>query len=89
MWGDDYPHPEGTWPHTREAMAHTFCGIDPKYVAPMLGEVAIDVYHLDRAELQQVADRIGPSVADLSVRGTPPEGETPGLYAFRTAGNFV
>ncbi len=32
MWGDDYPHPEGTWPHTRESMAHTFCDIDPEYV---------------------------------------------------------
>ena len=53
MWGDDYPHPEGTWPHTREAMAHTFSGIDPKFVAPMLGEVAIDVYGLDRAKLQR------------------------------------
>ena len=34
MWGDDYPHPEGTWPHTRESMAHTFCDIDPKHVRP-------------------------------------------------------
>jgi hypothetical protein len=89
MWGDDYPHPEGTWPHTREAMAQTFCGIDPEYVAPILGDVAIDVYHLDRRKLREVADRIGPSVADLSMGCTAPEGETPGLYAFRTAGNFV
>ena len=36
-----------------------------------------------------VTDRIGPSVAELSVGGAPPEGETPGLYAFRTAGTFV
>ena len=89
MWGDDYPHPEGTWPHTRESMAHTFCDIEPKDVAQLLGDVAIDVYHLDRAELQDVADRIGPSVADLSERCGPPEGETPGLYAFRSEGNFT
>jgi len=89
MWGDDYPHPEGTWPHTRESMAHTFYDIDPTYVAQMLGDVAIDVYHLDRAELQEVANRIGPSVADLSERVGPPEGETPGLYAFRSEGNFT
>src|SRR3546814_4109917 len=43
MWGDDYPHPEGTWPHTREAMAATFCGIEQKYVRQYLGDVAIDV----------------------------------------------
>ena len=90
MWGDDYPHPEGTWPHTREAMATTFCDIDPKYVRQYLGDVAIDVYGLDRARLQQVADRIGPTVADLSSACGPPEGETPGLYAFRTGpGIFV
>ena len=35
MWGDDYPHPEGTWPHTRESMAHTFCDIDPEYVTQL------------------------------------------------------
>jgi hypothetical protein len=89
MWGDDYPHPEGTWPHTRASMAHTFCDIDPKYVSQFLGDVAIEVYHLDRAKLQEVADRIGPSVADLAERCGPPEGETPGLYAFRTSGTFV
>jgi predicted TIM-barrel fold metal-dependent hydrolase len=89
MWGDDYPHPEGTWPHTRESMAHTFCDIDPTYAAQFLGDVAIDVYDLDRSKLQEVANRIGPSVADLSQRSGPPEGETPGLYAFRSEGNFT
>ena len=89
MWGDDYPHPEGTWPHTRESMAHTFYDIDPKDAARFLGDVAIDVYDLGRAKLRDVANRIGPSVADLSERRDPPDGETPGLYAFRSEGNFT
>ena len=69
----------------------TFCDIDPKYARQYLGDAAIDVYGLDRAELQQVADRIGPTVADLSPRpARPPEDETAGLYAFRTGpGIFV
>ena len=90
MWGDDYPHAEGTWPHTREAMAFTFCDIDPAYVRQYLGDVAIDVYGFDRAELQRVADRVGPTVEELSNRCGPPEDEFPGLYAFRTGpGIFV
>ncbi len=88
MWGDDYPHPEGTWPHTREALSHTFHDIAPAHAATVLGDVAIDVYGLDRAALQQVANSIGPTVADLSTKVPVPEGETLGLYAFRTVGNF-
>ena len=26
-WGNDFPHPEGTWPHTREFLANVFCDI--------------------------------------------------------------
>jgi hypothetical protein len=72
-------------------MARTFCDIDPKHVAQFLGDVAIDVYNLDRAALQAVADRIGPTVAELAdpARREPPPGETPGLYAFRAEGNFT
>lgn len=90
MWGDDYPHAEGTWPHTRESMATTFAGIDPDNVRQYLGEVAIDVYGLDRAALRQVADRIGPTVDELSTPRLPPDGEVPGMYAFRSGpGIFV
>ena len=24
MWGNDFPHPEGTWPHTREWLSQAF-----------------------------------------------------------------
>ena len=24
MWGNDFPHPEGTWPYTREFLKHRF-----------------------------------------------------------------
>ena len=37
MWGQDYPHIEGTYPYTTEALRHTFAGIDPDEVGPMLG----------------------------------------------------
>ncbi len=37
MWGSDYPHIEGTFPHTSQALRHTFAGVDPDEVARMLG----------------------------------------------------
>jgi predicted TIM-barrel fold metal-dependent hydrolase len=90
MWGDDYPHAEGSWPHTRESMRFTFCDVDPVHAQQLLGDTAIDVYGLDRAALQQVAARIGPTVAELASPYTPPADEALGLYAFRTGpGIFV
>lgn len=84
MWGDDYPHAEGTWPHTREAMRFTFCDIEPKYTRQYLADTAIDVYGLERAKLEKVAADIGPTVAELSIPCSVPEDEAVGLYAFRT-----
>lgn len=66
MWGSDFPHDEGTFPHTREALAHTFAGIDPVDVARMIGGNAAEVYGFDLAHLQRIADRIGPEVAAVS-----------------------
>ncbi|MGO8862200.1 MAG: amidohydrolase, partial [Acidimicrobiales bacterium] len=90
MWGDDYPHVEGTWPHTRQAMQFTFCDIDPKYTRQYLGDTAMEVYGLDRTKLAKVADRIGPTVSAIGTPCTPPTDEAVGLYAFRTGpGIFV
>jgi predicted TIM-barrel fold metal-dependent hydrolase len=60
MWGSDFPHEEGTYPHSREALAHTFAGIDRDEVALMVGGNAAAVYGFDLVALQGVADRIGP-----------------------------
>ena len=60
MWGSDFPHDEGTFPHTREALAHTFAGIDHAEVAAMVGATAAEVYGFDLPSLQVIADRIGP-----------------------------
>jgi hypothetical protein len=90
MWGDDYPHAEGTFPDTREAMRFTFSDIDPKYTQKFLGETAIDLYGLDRDKLSTIADRIGPTVAEVATPYALPEDAVVGLYAFRTGpGIFV
>ena len=28
LWASDYPHPEGTWPHTQETLDRIFTGVD-------------------------------------------------------------
>jgi predicted TIM-barrel fold metal-dependent hydrolase len=67
MWGQDYPHIEGTYPHTTEALRHTFAGIDPGEVARMVGLNAAEVYGFDLAALAPIAERVGPSIAAVDV----------------------
>jgi len=43
-WGNDFPHPEGTWPHTREFLAAVFRDIPRDETAAMLGTNAAEVY---------------------------------------------
>ena len=37
MWGTDYPHPEGTWPHTVEALKRSFAEIPVEDTARLVG----------------------------------------------------
>ena len=60
MWGSDYPHPEGTWPHTREYYTEVFSGVPEAEGRKILGENAVEWYGLDRQKLQCIADEIGP-----------------------------
>lgn len=65
MWGSDYPHPEGTWPHTHEQMLETFRQIPEGDLRAMLGLNAVRVYGLDLPALERTAARIGPKVDDF------------------------
>jgi predicted TIM-barrel fold metal-dependent hydrolase len=47
MWGSDFPHMEGTYPHSREAIAHTFADMPQHEVTQMLGTNAAKLYHFD------------------------------------------
>ncbi|MEH6633941.1 MAG: amidohydrolase family protein [Halioglobus sp.] len=60
MWGSDYPHPEGTWPHTPAYLQETFADFPEADGRKILGDNAIAFYGLDRTRLQLVADKIGP-----------------------------
>jgi predicted TIM-barrel fold metal-dependent hydrolase len=66
MWGSDFPHEEGTFPFTREALANTYSGIDPAEVARMVGGTAAHVYGFELDHLDPIAAEIGPEVAQVA-----------------------
>jgi predicted TIM-barrel fold metal-dependent hydrolase len=66
MWGSDYPHSEGTWPHTRAALRHTFAGVPEDEVRSMLGINAARVYGFDLGALDRVAADVGPTVDEVA-----------------------
>ena len=66
MWGADYPHLEGAAPVHRLILRQVFGGMPEEDVRRMLGLNAIQVFGFDADQLQAVADRVGPTVADLS-----------------------
>ena len=65
MWGNDFPHPEGTWPHTAEFLRDVFGDIPTDETREMLGGTAAAVYGFDTAALAPLVDRIGPTAEDL------------------------
>lgn len=65
MFGVDYPHPEGTWPNTREWIREALRGVPEDEARRFLGENAIECYGLDRVYLERIAARIAPSPAEL------------------------
>jgi predicted TIM-barrel fold metal-dependent hydrolase len=59
IWGSDYPHAEGTWPHTKKKLAKTFAGVAQDEVARMVGGNAATLEHFAPETLIPLADRIG------------------------------
>ncbi|MHB8463977.1 MAG: amidohydrolase family protein [Acidimicrobiales bacterium] len=50
MWGSDFPHPEGTWPRSRQVTDELFAGIDPTDKAAILGGNLARLYGLTLPE---------------------------------------
>jgi predicted TIM-barrel fold metal-dependent hydrolase len=88
LWGSDYPHLEGTWPRTRLALRTTFGGVPEADTRQMIGLNGVRLFGLDRAVLDPVARRIGPTPEDLA---SPPGADEIPAYrglAFREHGSF-
>jgi predicted TIM-barrel fold metal-dependent hydrolase len=67
MWGSDYPHDEGTFPYTREHLRQVFAGTSPDVMRQILGGNIARLYGFDLDALAPVAERVGPTVEELSV----------------------
>jgi hypothetical protein len=81
MWGADYPHHEGSVPHTLEALQVTFANVPDEECRLMFGLTAADVYHFDLGLLAPLADRLGPRVEDVHrPLEAWPEGTTCGAF---------
>jgi predicted TIM-barrel fold metal-dependent hydrolase len=65
MWGADYPHYEGTWPHTDRWLKETFGGLPTSEVTAILAENPARVFGFDLDELSVYAEAVGPSVEEL------------------------
>jgi predicted TIM-barrel fold metal-dependent hydrolase len=88
MWGADYPHTEGTWPHTHEALRHAFSTVPVERARRILGLNALAVYDLDAVKLHEIAARIGPRPADLAVPLPIEERPQHRGLAFRDRGDY-
>jgi predicted TIM-barrel fold metal-dependent hydrolase len=66
MWGSDYPHAEGTFPFSTEALALTFAGVDHAEVQAMLAGNAARIYGFDLIALEPLAAENGPLVDEVS-----------------------
>jgi len=69
MWGNDFPHPEGTWPHTKEWLHNAFWDLPVEETARILGGNAAEVYNFDIERLAPLAERIGPTTGALGQTG--------------------
>jgi predicted TIM-barrel fold metal-dependent hydrolase len=65
MWGADYPHSEGSVPHTLEALQVSFANVPVEECRQMFGLNAADVYHFDLSLLTPLAEKYGPRVEDV------------------------
>jgi predicted TIM-barrel fold metal-dependent hydrolase len=53
MWGNDYPHPEGTWPASQDLCAKQFDGVSDADVRAIVAGNAAHVFGFDLAALRR------------------------------------
>ncbi len=53
IWGSDYPHHEGTYPHSRATVARLTEGLDEEMAGQVFRQNAVELFHFDRTLLDQ------------------------------------
>ncbi|HEY4333082.1 MAG TPA: amidohydrolase family protein, partial [Ilumatobacteraceae bacterium] len=87
MWGNDYPHEEGTTPESLIALRWLFADVPVDECRQMLGGNAARLYGFDLDALVPIAKRVGPLVTDVH---TPlPEGSNNDELQSMAADNIV
>jgi predicted TIM-barrel fold metal-dependent hydrolase len=82
MWGSDYPHDEGVYPYTTEALRTAYAGLPEDEVAAMVGGNAARVYGFDLGALDALAAKIGPLVEEVAQPlDAPPSDATSPVFA--------
>ena len=66
MWGSDYPHDEGTYPFTVEGLRALFAGFEPGRIHELVAANAAALYGFDLDTLAPIAERVGPTVAEVA-----------------------
>ncbi len=66
MWGADYPHSEGSFPYTTEALRAAFADVPPDETRQMLETNAAELYGFDLGMLREIGALVGPTVAEVS-----------------------
>jgi predicted TIM-barrel fold metal-dependent hydrolase len=66
MWGSDYPHDEGTFPFTTQALAQVFHGWPEADMRKVLAENVAAVYDFDLPKLAPAAAAVGPRVDEIA-----------------------
>jgi hypothetical protein len=82
-FGRDYPHNESTWPNTLAWLRDAFGEVPENEVRLVLGENVIRFLGLDRAALAAVAERIGPTMAELGGDAPPVDPALVGHFDLR------
>lgn len=61
LWGNDYPHYEGTFPYNLESLRLTFADVAERERRMLFGENAASLYNFDLDKLKPLADQYGPT----------------------------